>query len=162
MPGIEIRQAVPGDAAVVVDLLRSLALTLGEEEKFRSTEAAILRHGFGADRLLWSMLAMEGMSGVGLACYFPTFSTTRGVPGVYVQDLYVAPEARGRGLGRRLLAAVSRDAAADWGAAYLTLLVLDGNSGARTFYQRLGFVLPDNERPAFLDGAAFAALGEVA
>jgi GNAT superfamily N-acetyltransferase len=162
MPDIEIRQAVPGDAAVVVALLRSLALTLGEGEKFRSTEAAILRHGFGAERLLWSMLAMEGMGGVGLACYFPTFSTTRGLPGVYVQDLYVAPEARGRGLGRRLLAAVSRDAEADWGAAYLTLLVLDGNSGARTFYRRLGFVLPDNERPAFLDGAAFAALGEVA
>ena len=161
MPDIEIREAVPGDAAVVVALLRALALTLGEGEKFRSTEASILRHGFGANRLLWSMLAMDGMSGVGLACYFPTFSTTRGAPGVFVQDLYVAPEARGRGLGRGLLAAASRDAEAGWGAAYLTLLVHDGNSVGRAFYERLGFMLPDNERPAFLDGAAFAALGEM-
>ncbi len=160
MPDIEIRAAVPGDAAVIVTLLRALADTLGEGEKFRSTEASILRHGFGEDRLLWTMLALDGEQAVGLASYFPTFSTTRGASGVYVQDLYVVPEARGQAIGRRLLAAVSRDAAAGWGAAYLTLLVYDGNSDARAFYQRLGFILPDNERPAFLEGAALAALGQ--
>ena len=156
---IEIREAVPDDAALVVNLLRALAEALGEGEKFRSTAAAIRRFGFGPDRRLWSMLALEGTNGVGLACYFPTFSTTRGAPGVYVQDLYVAPEVRGRGLGQLLLAAVIRDAQRRWDADYLTLLVYDGNELARGFYRRLGFALPDTERPAFLDGAAFAALG---
>jgi GNAT superfamily N-acetyltransferase len=156
---IEIREALPRDAALVVDLLRALAETLGEADKFRSTEAAIRRFGFGPDRRLWSMLAWSDTRGVGLACYFPTFSTTSGAPGVYVQDLYVAPEARGRGLGQRLLAAVIRDAETRWDAAYLMLLVADGNSNARGFYRRLGFALPDSERPAFLVGPAFAALG---
>lgn len=161
MPDIEIREAVPGDAAVVVALLRALAETLGEGEKFRSTESSILRHGFGADRLLWSMLACDGEQAVGVACYFPTFSTTRGAPGVYLQDLYVAPEARGQGIGRRLLSAVIAASAEGWDANHLLLLVYDDNIAARAFYRRLGFALPDKERPASLGGEAFAALGRV-
>ena len=155
---IDIRPAVPDDGAVVTGLLRDLADSLGEGEKFRSTEALILQHGFGPGRRLWSLLAWQGPEAVGLATYFPTFSTTRGAPGVYVQDLYVVPEARGGGVGQLLLAAVSRDAEAGWGAAHLTLLVYDQNHGARRFYRRLGFALPDVERPALLDGPAFAAL----
>jgi len=155
---IEIRPAVPDDAAVVTGLLRALAETLGEGDTFRSTEALIRQHGFGPERRLWSMLAVAGADAVGLATYFPTFSTTRGAPGVYVQDLYIVPEARGRRLGQLLLTAVIRDAEAGWGAAHLTLLVYDKNDAARRFYRRLGFSLADTERPALLDGAAFAAL----
>jgi ribosomal protein S18 acetylase RimI-like enzyme len=154
-----VREAVPEDAAVVSDLLRALAETLGEGEKFRSTEALIRQHGFGPSRRLWSMLAVAGAEAVGLATYYPTFSTTRGAPGVYLQDLYVVPEGRGGGVGEQLIRAVTRDAEAAWGAAYLTLLVYDDNLGARRFYRRLGLRLPDNERPALIDGPAFTALG---
>lgn len=156
----EIREAQPEDAGVVVSLLRALAEALGEAAQFRSTEQAIRRWGFGPDRRLWSMLAFAGTEARGVASYFPTFSTTRGAPGVYVQDLYVAPEARGRGLGQQLLAAVIRDAEARWDAAYLMLLVYDHNAAARGFYRRCGMALPDTERPALLDGAAFRALGD--
>ena len=157
---VEIRAAELEDAGVVVSLLRALAEALGEAVQFRTTEPAIRRWGFGPERRLWSMLAFTGTEAIGLASYFPTFSTTRGAPGVYVQDLYVAPDARGRGLGQQLLAAVVRDAAARWDAAYLMLLVYDDNVATRGFYRRLGLMLPDSERPAFLDGRAFAALGE--
>jgi ribosomal protein S18 acetylase RimI-like enzyme len=153
-----IREAVPEDAAVVTGLLRALAETLGEGAKFRSTEALIRQHGFGPNRRLWSLLTVAGPEAIGLATYFPTFSTTRGAPGVYLQDLYVMPEARGRGLGEQLLRAVIRDVEVGWGATHLTLLVYDANRGARRFYQRLGFSLADTERPALLDGAAFKAL----
>ena len=156
----EIRAARPEDAGVVVGLLRALAEALGEAAPFGTTEQAIRRWGFGPDRRLWSMLAFAGPEARGVATYFPTFSTTRGAAGVYVQDLYVAPEARGRGLGQQLLAAVIRDAEARWDVAYLMLLVYDDNAAARGFYRRCGMALPDTERPAFLDGAAFAALGD--
>jgi len=156
----EIREATAADTATVVALLRALAETLGEGEKFRSTEATIRRYGFGADRRLWPLLAFEGQQPVGLATYIPTFSTIRGAPGVYLQDLYVTPAARRRGLGEQLIKAVIRGAEAEWGAAYLTLLVYDQNGSARRFYRRLGCRLPDDERPAFIDGPAFTALGE--
>lgn len=155
-----IREATPEDAPLVLGLLHALAETLGEAHRFRATEAGIRRWGFGPERRLWSMLALDGPSGVGLACYHPAFSTTRNAPGVYVQDLFVAPAARGRGLGQRLLKAVICDAQAAWGAAYLTLLVHDDNATARGFYRRCGMALPDTERPAFLDGPAFTALSE--
>lgn len=156
-----IRPAVPPDAPAILGLLRALAEELGEGRKFRSTERAIQSHGFGAKRLFSSVLAIKGGVAVGVAVFFPIFSTTRGVPGVYVQDLYVAPEERRRQLGRRLLAAAIREAKAGWGARYLMLMVYDSNSRARAFYAREGFSLPDSERPALLDRDAFEKLAAV-
>lgn len=158
MPDIAIRPAEADDAPVVLGLLTALAHEIGDAPSFRSTEAAIRRHGFGPDRLFASMLALADASPAGLALYFPTFSTTRGAPGVYVQDLYVAPGARGRGLGRRLLQAACRHAAADWAATHLTLTVYADNEAAQGFYLGLGFGLHRGDIPASLDGAAYARL----
>jgi ribosomal protein S18 acetylase RimI-like enzyme len=157
----EIRPALPGEAATIVGLLHALAIELGEARKFRSTEAAVLAHGFGPNRLFRTLLAIEAEIAAGVVVYFPTFSTTRGAPGVYVQDLYVDPGARHAGLGRRLLGAAIRDAQAAWDARYLMLMVYDANTRARAFYAREGFGLGDKERPAMLDGRAFGRLGEV-
>ena len=72
-----------------------------------------------------------------MVIYYPDFSTHRGEAGVYVQDLYVAPEARGQGLARSLLRAAF--AQQHWGARYLTLGVSPGNAVARGFYDKAGF-----------------------
>lgn len=162
MADITIRQSVEGDAAIILKFLAALAEEIGDAGRFAMTEASIRRHGFGADRRFWSTLALRGQEPLGLAVFFPIFSTTRGAPGVYVQDLYVAPEARGLGLGQVLLQSAVREARTSWGAVYLTLLVYDANHAARRFYRRVGCHLPDDERPAFLDGPAFAALGDAA
>jgi GNAT superfamily N-acetyltransferase len=97
---ITIRQAVVEDAALVHGLLKNLAMTLGKGEVMTSTAADIERFGFGEQPRFEALLAFEGDKAVGLAVYFFEFSTWRGRPGVYVQDMYVAPQARGRGLGR--------------------------------------------------------------
>ena len=160
MPDLGLRQAVETDAAVVFDLLTALAREIGDAPEFRATAAALRRHGFGPGRLFHATLAFSDRTPVGLALYFPTFSTTRGAPGVYVQDLFVAAEARGLGLGGRLLQAVSREAGAAWGATHLTLTVHGDNTAAQDFYRRLGFVLRRGEIPASLDGLAFAQLSD--
>ena len=142
---ITIRRAKEGDAALVHRLLRDLAETLGKAEVFSSTASDIERFGFGDDPRFEALLAFEGDEAVGLALYFFEFSTWRGRPGVYVQDMYVAPRMRGRGLGRELMEAVVRRSR-ERGGRYVKLSVYDGNQQAIGFYRSLGFEICDGEQ----------------
>jgi GNAT superfamily N-acetyltransferase len=121
--------------------------------------AALRRHGFGLAPLFRALLAEYGGRVLGTAVYFPEFSTLRGKPGVYLQDIYLRPEARATGLGRRLLRAVLRDAA-EWEAAYLRLAAHEGNADALAFYARLGFQTDPRERPYWIEGTALDRLKE--
>ncbi|RPH97035.1 MAG: GNAT family N-acetyltransferase [Lysobacterales bacterium] len=143
---IEIRAARREDAAVVHRLLLDLASALGKPEGIRSSVADIERFGFGERPRFEAVLAFEGAKAVGLAVYFYEFSTWRGQPGVYVQDLYVAPGARGRGLGRDLIQAV-RQRVAEQGARYVKLTVYDRNPEALAFYHGIGFESCEDELP---------------
>lgn len=154
-----IRRAVAGDVPALHRMLGALFGEIGYADAFQADEAALRRDGFGEAPLFRAIVAEDGETPLGLAVYFPEYSTLRGRSGVFVQDLYVAPEARSHGLARRLLAAALRDAA-DWGAAYMRLTVHGSNAAARRFYDRLGFVSDPEERPLSLDGAAFARLKE--
>ena len=116
-----------------------------------------LRHGFGQTRLFQCLIVEEAGAVVGLAVFFPTFSTQRGRPGVHIQDLWLDPCARLRGLGRRLLAAV-RAQAAGWGAEHVTLMVATANGPARAFYAAMGFRALGAYRPLVLDGTELDAL----
>lgn len=144
----DIRLAGPEDAETIAQMLASLASDLGDGARFASTPDSIRRDGFSADPLFSVMIA----GGVGLSLFFPHYSTTRGRPGVYVQDLWVAPAARGQDLGRRLLAATAAHAAQNWGAAYMALTTHGHNAAARGFYRRLGFVAADGDVPMYLTG----------
>lgn len=145
MSTITIRRAVRADAALVHRLLADLAVTLGKGEAITSTAADIERFGFGADSRFEALLAFDGEEAVGLAVYFFEFSTWRGRPGVYVQDMYVASRMRGRGLGRTLMeAVVQRSRERD--GRYVKLSVYDGNEQAIGFYRQLGFEICDDEQ----------------
>ena len=146
---IEIRAARREDAALVHRLLLDLASALGKPEGIRSSVADIERFGFGERPRFEAVLAFEGTKAVGLAVYFYEFSTWRGQPGVYVQDLYVAPRARGRGLGRELIQAVRRRAA-EQGVRYVKLTVYDRNPEALAFYHGIGFESCEDELPLVL------------
>ncbi len=153
-----IRRAEAGD----VDTLHALLAAMSEElaaPAFRSDPATLSRHGFGDAPLFRALIAEARGEAVGMGLYFPEFSTLRGRPGVYIQDLYVAPPARGTGLGRRLLAAAARDAR-DWGAAYMRLSAHAGNESALVFYRRLGFATDPAERLHWIEGTALEKLGE--
>jgi GNAT superfamily N-acetyltransferase len=149
MGPIRIRSARREDAAVIHRLLLDLASAMGKAEDIRSSAADIERFGFGERPRFEAVLAFDGAEAVGLCVYFYEFSTWRGQPGVYVQDLYVAPSARGRGLGRELIQAV-RQRAAEQGARYVKLTVYDRDPAALAFYRSIGFESREDELPLVL------------
>lgn len=118
------------------------------------SEAGLLQHGFGPRPLFWAAIA-ESERPLGMVIYYPDYSTHRGEPGVYVQDIYVSDAARGLGVGRGLLAAMMRQQ--DWGARFITLGVSEDNAVANGFYTRLGF-RPRGYEMMILDGERIAAL----
>jgi len=162
MTEITIRAADKDDAQTIADMLTSLAGEIGDADRFCSTSETISRYGFGTNALFHSMIAERRIDNdsepMGLALFFPTFSTTRARPGLYIQDLWVSDRARGSGIGRQLITSAIDHAAREWGAAYLSLTVYADNPSATIFYRRLGFKGGENDCPMLLDGAAFSAL----
>jgi len=157
---VHIRPAIEADAGAIAAMLARMGAELGDP--CTSTEATIRAQGFGPGAHFSVLVAEADGAPVGFALYFPHFSTTRGRPGAYVQDIWTEPARRGAGLGVRLLAAVADRAAQDWGAAYLALGVHGHNAAAARFYQRLGFTAEDVQ-PMALTGGRFTALaGEAA
>lgn len=153
---IVIAAATRRDAPAIHTLLCALSVALNRPHDVKSTPDDIARYGFGPSPVFETILARRGGAAVGLVLYFYEFSTWRGCPGVYIQDLYVDGDLRGSGLGRRLLAAVAARAA-EHEARYMRLSVDIGNDGGLGFYGRLGFTAP-NEQTLVLEGEHFSKL----
>ena len=141
-----IRQATPEDVPHIHHLLTELAAFVGESAHYRANLESMRRHGFGPDRVFHTLLAWHQGEAVGLSNFFPDYSTWRGMPGVYVLDLYVSATVRGSGLGRELLTETLRHAHADWEAGYVRLTVHNHNEAATRFYRDLGFEAADGEK----------------
>lgn len=154
---IRIEPARREDAARVHALLQRLAASIGKPGGILGTVADIERFGFGEAPRFAALLAWRDAEPVGLALFFPDYSSWRGRPGMYVQDLFVAPECRGMGLGDALLAEVARCSKAS-GGAYVRLSVDRTNAAARRYYARAGFRHAEEECMLVADGAAFTAL----
>jgi len=158
MDEIGIRQAQADDCQAILAMLTQLAEELGDGDRFSCRIEDIRDHGFGGHALFHSLIASRGGENLGLALYFPVFSTTRGKPGVYLQDLWVLSSCRGNGLGLRLLQQVAQQAERQWQASYLDLMVHGHNEAADRFYRRHGFIGHSQDRHLFLEGEAFLAL----
>jgi GNAT superfamily N-acetyltransferase len=157
MPEIAIRPARPEDAAIIVDLVRELAVY--EQEPLSSvklSEADILRDGFGPEPRFELLVATLDRAAVGFALFFPNYSTWEGRAGLHVEDLFVRETARGHGLGRRLMAEIARLAVAR-GFRRIDLSVLEWNP-ARRFYERLAMVELTEWRLYRMDAATMAGL----
>ncbi|MBN9245412.1 MAG: GNAT family N-acetyltransferase [Mesorhizobium sp.] len=102
-----------------------------------STPGDIRRDGFGPHPHFHTLIAEVDSRFAGMCLYFPIYSTWRGKPGAYVQDLFVAESHRGRKIGERLLRHLAR-AVCDQGGVYIELQVDAGNIVAQRFYQRIG------------------------
>jgi GNAT superfamily N-acetyltransferase len=133
---ITVRFATAEDAGLVLRLIRELAVFERAPDAVVATEADLVRHGFAPDQQFEAILALLDGKPAGLAVFHPRFSTWLGRPGMYLEDLYVVPEARGRGIGRRLMARLAA-IALDRGWGRIDFQVLDWNP-ARDFYARLG------------------------
>ncbi|MDJ0946280.1 MAG: GNAT family N-acetyltransferase [Kiloniellales bacterium] len=153
-PEFRIRPAVRADAAAVAVLGNKLNLQHGLPENF--TEASILRDGFDGTQRFSLLVAEHRARVVGYALYHPQYNSDKPGWGLWLVDLFVEPELRGRGLGRRLLAAVAAEAVAT-GAVSLWWGVVSANRNARDFYAALG-ARDEDARILELDGTALAAL----
>jgi GNAT superfamily N-acetyltransferase len=156
---LTIRRATPADVPVVLAFIRELAVYEHLEHEVVATEADVHAALFGARSYAEVALACLDGQPVGFALYFHNFSTFVGKPGIYLEDLFVRPEARGRGAGRRLLAYLARTAL-ERGCARLDWAVLDWNAPSIAFYRSLGAVDQSEWTTYRLDGPALARLAE--
>lgn len=156
-----IRLATIEDSEAIHAMVRGIGAVLGQEHKIASSVEDIRRWGFGPAPAFEALIAEEGGRPVGLCLYFRSFSTWRGRPGAYVQDLYVDPDCRGGGWGRRLLAACAARSA-ETGGAYIRLSVDAANVAAQGFYARAGFRHAADDQIHQIDGDDFQRLAREA
>ena len=136
---LSLRPAQRSDIGIILELIRALAVYEREPNAVSATEADLLRDGFpdrGAPRFHVILAEWDGEP-VGFAFYFFNYSTWLGKPGLYLEDLFVKPEARGRGIGKALLQRLAQIALLE-NCYGMRWQVLDWNQPALDFYERLG------------------------
>jgi len=137
MINFEIRPATERDVPVILNLIRELAEYEREPDAVVATEAGLREVLFGPKPSAEVLLGLEESAPVGFAVYFYNFSTWLGRPGLYLEDLFVRPTARGKGYGRALLVELAK-IARKRGCGRMEWAVLDWNDPAIQFYRKLG------------------------
>ena len=135
MPTITIRFASPDDVPIILDFIKGLAAFENELDAVKTTQADLLRDGFGPQPKFEVLVAELAAEPVGFALFFLTYSTWEGRPSLYLEDLFVVESARKHGVGRQLMARLAA-IAVERGYKRLDLQVLNWNP-AREFYRRL-------------------------
>lgn len=154
-----IRKADAQDAGLILQFVRELAEYEREPQGVKIGEAELARDGFPAnpaDRYYECLIAEDQGQPAGFALFFPVYSTWRG-RAMHLEDLFVRPQFRGRGLGKALLEKVAA-AAVERGCTLLFWHVLDWNTPAIEFYQSLGATALDEWTRMRLGGEALRAL----
>lgn len=152
-----IRPATKADVPLILSLIRELAAYEREPDAVETTEADLLRDGFGPNPVIHCLIAEAEGQPAGFALYFFNYSTWRGRPGIHLEDLFVRPEFRGRGVGKALLAAVAR-VAVERRCGRLQWDVLEWNQPAIDFYQSIGARFMSEWRIMRMTDDALAAL----
>ncbi len=137
---LRIVRAGPRDVPTIVALIRALAEYERLAHEVETTAERLRRHGFGRRRYFETLIAWRGGAAVGFALYFFAYSTFLARPTLYLEDLFVLPDERGRGAGRALLQSLAR-LAIRRGCGRMEWAVLDWNTSAIGFYERLGATL---------------------
>ena len=158
---LAIRPASPADLPLIAELIRALAEYEKLADEVRFDEAVLGEKLFGPRPYAEVLIGEADGEALGFALFFHNFSTFEGRPGIYLEDLFVRPEARGRGLGKALLAELAR-LAMERGCARLEWWVLDWNEPSIGFYRSLGARPMDEWTVMRVDGAALAALAALA
>ena len=134
---LTVRRARPGDAAMILALIRGLAAYERLSHEVKASTAQLRQHGFGRRRYFETLICQRDRQPIGFALYFFTYSTFLARPSLYLEDLFVLPEERGTGAGKALLRALARIAVRR-GCGRMEWAVLDWNRPAIRFYRRLG------------------------
>jgi GNAT superfamily N-acetyltransferase len=134
---VEIRAAGPADAETVLELITELATYERATHEVIATPAMVRRALERPGDPVWAVVAEDDGEVVGLAMWFATFSTWHASAGLYLEDLFVRPAARGRGVGAALMGRLARECV-ERGYSRFEWSVLDWNEPAHAFYRRLG------------------------
>src|ERR1700745_599992 len=134
---MKIRTATPEDVPIILQLIHDLATYDRARAEVAAAEEQLNQVLFGPRPPAEVVLALEGNAPVGFAVFFHNFSTWLGRPGLYLEDLFVKPEERGKGYGRALLVHLA-GIARDRGCGRMEWAVLDWNEPAIQFYRKLG------------------------
>ncbi|HEX7894287.1 MAG TPA: GNAT family N-acetyltransferase [Terriglobales bacterium] len=158
---LNIRPAAKDDAYLLKTLIHELAEFERLEHETIVTEEDILRDGFGPHPKFRALIAEWDGQPAGYALFFEFYSTFQGRPGLFLEDIFVRPALRGKGIGTDLLARVANIA---WEEGYFCLRweVLDWNKPAIEFYQKLGAEFLDEWRAVCLIGEAMQAVTQKA
>ena len=156
---LEIRPAERCDAALILAFVRKLAEYERLLHVVAATEADVLRDLFGENPRVFCDLAFWEGAPAGFALWFHNYSTFRGRHGLYLEDLFVEPAYRGRGIGKALLRRLAQRCQAD-GLARLEWQVLDWNAPSIAFYKSLGAVAVDDWTVFRLSDEALKKLAE--
>jgi GNAT superfamily N-acetyltransferase len=157
MPELQIRAATPDDIPQILAFIRELADYEKEPASAIATDEDLLRDGFTEPVRFHCLMADWNNQPAGFALYFYNYSTWRGHAGIYLEDLFVRPAFRGKGIGKALLASVAAIAVAE-GCPRLEWAVLNWNTPAIDFYRSVG-ALPMSEWTTMrLSGDALASL----
>ena len=156
---VSIRPANRSDLPLIAALIRDLAAYENLSDEVRFDEAVLGEHLFGARPMAEVVIGELAGEAHGFALFCHNFSTFEGAPGIYLEDLYVRPDARGSGLGKALLAHLAATAL-QRGCKRLEWSVLDWNEPSIGFYKNLGARMMDEWTVMRVDGAALGQLAQ--
>lgn len=154
---LSIRSAAPADLPLIAQFIRDLAEYEKLAHEVRFDEAKLGEKLFGPRPYAEVIIGELGGTPQGFALFFHNFSTFEGRPGIYLEDLFVRPEARGSGLGKALLSHLAK-LAVERDCARLEWWVLDWNEPSIGFYKSLGAKLMDEWTVMRVDGDALTQL----
>jgi GNAT superfamily N-acetyltransferase len=155
MSNVRIVPARSQDVSIILSLIKALADYERMSDEVVATEEGLRAWLFGDHPAAEVVLAYGGETVVGFALFFHNFSTFLGRPGLYLEDLFVIPEWRGRGIGRMLMAHLA-EVALQRGCGRMEWSVLDWNESAIAFYQRMGARVMNEWRLCRLTGESLA------
>lgn len=158
-PRFEIRPAQLQDVPAIVGLIRELAEFENLTHLVQATPESLSPHLFGPQPAAQALVAQSEGAIIAFALFFTNFSTFLAKPGLYLEDLYVQPAWRGRGVGKALLQSVGA-LAVERGCGRFEWSVLDWNVNAIRFYESVGATVMPDWRICRLTGDALARLGE--
>ena len=150
---VQIRPALADDAGLILHFIRELAIYEKAESSVQTDEAGIRVSLFSADAKAQALICERDGQAIGYAVFFYNYSTWLGRNGIYLEDLYVSPEARGSGAGKALLQHIAR-LAVEQGCGRFEWSVLDWNTPAIEFYKAAGAVAQDEWTVYRLQGDA--------
>ena len=160
MSDLTLRPAIPTDVPQILAFIRELAEYERDADAVLATEADLLRDGFTEPRRFHCLMAQWAGNSAGFALYFYSYSTWAGHAGIYLEDLFVRPAYRGKGIGKALIAAVAAIAVAE-GCPRFEWSVLDWNQPSIDFYHRIGAVMKSGWKGMRVSGDALTALAKV-